>query len=137
MKRRSSAGIVVFLLVCLVLGDISLRAMLVCVHESGDRDPITVHFHYGQLPGQPCDKSPTGLCHTTGENGRRHFSLAMEALKGAQASFKRDLPLSTIHVPIFESADGSPAGAQCLDRFQSPSFLFLDTAFTKTTILIV
>ena len=71
MKDRLTAGIIILILMCVVLGGLSLRGMLACIHLTGDHEQKTVHFHYGglsQTPGQSCDESPTGICHTTDED---------------------------------------------------------------------
>ncbi len=141
MKDRLTAGIVILLLMCVMLGGMSFSGMLACVHLNGDHQQKTVHFHYGglsQMPGQSCDESPTGIRHTTNEDVRWHFPLSLETLSNARPSFKRALTLNpALHFHISESADGSPTDTQWLDRFQRPSFAFLDTAFKKTTILII
>ncbi len=138
MKRRVTIGIAVLLFMCVGLGNVPLRATLVCVHEGGGHGEKTVHLHYGQLPGQPCDESPAGLSPKTTGEGRRHFSLVLETLIASQSSFKRALsllPSAPLHSP--GSAMGSPAGSRGGYRFYDPSFVFLDTAFINTTILIV
>jgi len=141
MKTRVTSGIVILLLMCAVLGDISFRGMLVCVHQSNDGEHKTVHFHSGWLSratGQPCDESPTGIVHATGQDVRRHFALAMETLSNVQPSFKRALAFNPgLHVLCPESSMDSSTGTQRENRFQRPPSVFLDTAFTKTTILII
>ena len=138
MKRRVTIGIAILLFMCVGLGNVPFRAMLVCVHGGGGHGEKTVHLHYGQLPGQPCHESPAGLSPTTREEGPRHFSLALETLIASQTSFKRTLsllPSAQLHSP--ESTIGSPAGHRGGYRFYDPSFVFPDTAFINTTILIV
>ena len=141
MKDRLTTGIVFLLLMCVVLGGLSLRGMLACVHLTGDHEQKLVHFHYGGLshaPGQSCDESPTGIHHTGDEDVRWHFPLSMETLSNARPTLKRPSAFNpALHFHIPESADGSPTGTKWLDRFQRPSFAFLDTAFKKTTILII
>jgi len=151
MKRRVTIGIAIFLFMCVGLGNVPFRAMLLCVHGGGGHGEKTVHIHYGQLPGQPCHESadsakvanattagPAGLSPTTTEEERQHFSLALEILITSQGSFKRVLsllPSVQLHSP--ESTIGSPAGPRGGYRFYDPSFVFPDTAFISTTILIV
>ena len=93
MKRKLTAGIVISLIMCVVLGNGPFSAMTVCVHEDGGYGEKAVHLHYGQVPGQPCDESPQGPGYGTGEEGPRHFSLALEIPVNAQTSFKRVLSL--------------------------------------------
>ena len=141
MKARLTTCIVVLLLMCVVLGGLSFRGMLACIHLTGDHEQKTVHFHYGGLcqpPGQTCDESPTGICHTTDGDVGWHFPLTMEALRNARPFFKCTLAFNPgLHFHIPELADGSLTDTHWIDRFQQPSFLFLDTAFTKSTILII
>ena len=151
MKRRVTLGIAILLFMCVGLGNVPFRAMLVCVHDGGGHGEKTVHLHYGQLPGQPCDESadsakvanattagPAGLSHTAREEGRRHFSFSLETLITSQASFKRSLsllPSAQLHSP--PPTIGSPAGHRGGYRFYDPSFVFPDNAFINTTILII
>ena len=138
MKRKVTIGIAILLFMCVGLGNVPFRTMLVCVHGGGGHGEKTVHLHYGQLPGQPCHESPAGFSHTSSEEGRRHFSIALETLITSQASFKRTLsllPSAQLRSP--ESTIGSPAGHRGGYRFYDPSFVFLDTAFINTTILII
>ncbi len=162
MKRRVTIGIAILLFMCVGLGNVPFRAMLLCVHGGGGHGEKTVHLHYGQLPGQPCHESvdsakvanatsrlrqsgydgraagPAGLSHTSSEEERRHFPLALETLITSQASFKRSLsllPSAQLHSP--ESTIGSPAGHRSGYPFYDPSFVFPDTAFINTTILII
>ena len=151
MKRRLTIGIAILLFMCVGLGNVPFRAMLLCVHGGGGHGEKTVHIHYGQLPGQPCHESadsakvanattagPAGLSHTSSEEERRHFSLALETLITSQASFKRTfslLPSALLHSP--ELTINLSAGPRGGYRFYDPSFVFLDTAFINTTILII
>jgi hypothetical protein len=138
MKRRIRIGIAILLFMCVALGNVPLRAMLVCVHEGGGHGEKTVHLHYGQLPGQPCDESPAGLSQPSSEEGRRHFSLALETLITSQTSFKRTLsllPSAPLHSP--ESTIGLSAGPRGGYRFYDPSSVLLGTVFANTTILII
>ena len=141
MKARLTVVSVILLLMCAVLGDISFRGMLVCVHQPTDQEKKTVHFHYGGLSRameQPCDASPTGIGHTAHEDAGRHFSLSMETLGNVQPSHKRALAFNPGFFALCpESAMDLSTGTQRDGRFQWPPFLFLDTSFTKTTILIV
>ena len=139
MKHWVTIGIAILLFVCVGIGNVSLGAMLVCVHEGGDHGEKRVHLHYGQLPGQqPCHESPAGLNPAATEEDRRHFSLALETLIASQASFKRTLSLlSSVQVHCPESSIGPPAVPRGRSRFYDPAFVFPDTALISTTILIV
>ncbi len=138
MRRRVTIGTAILLFMCVGLGNLPFRAMLVCVHDGGGHGEKTVHLHYGQLPGQPCHESPAGLSHTTREEGRRHFSLSLETLITSQASFKRSLTLQpSAQLHSTEPTIGSPVGHRGGYRFYDPSFVFPDTAFINTTILII
>jgi len=138
MKRTLKTGFAILLVMSVVIGNIPFSTMTVCVHANDIHGEKAVHLHYGQLPGQPCDESPAGLSQPSSEEGRRHFSLALETLITSQASFKRSLsllPSVQLHRP--ESTIGSPAGHRGGYRFYDPSFVFPDTAFINTTILII
>jgi hypothetical protein len=138
MKRRVTIGIAVLMVMCVALGTLPLHAMMVCVHDGGGHGEGTVHLHYGQLPGYPCHESSSGLTHTAGEEERHHFSLVVETLTNVQTSFKRVLsmlpPAQFHHLDAIINPPVDPQGG-C--RFHNPSFVFTDTAFTNTTILII
>lgn len=138
MKHKVTAGIVISLMVFVVSGSISFQAMLVCVHGGGDHEQQKVHFHFDQLPGQPCGESREGLSHTTREGGTRHFSLALETLINTQTSIKR--LLSLVPSPQLQSAEAAKDPSAATHGgypFFDPSFVFPDTAFPNTTILII
>ena len=138
MKRKLTAGLVISLIMCVVLGNGPLSAMMICVHEDGSHGEKAVHFHYGQLPGQPCDESPKGAGYGAGEEGPRHFSLALEIPINAQTSFKRVLsllPHARLHSP--QAKVDPPAAIRGGHGFYDPAFVLSDPAFTNTTILII
>ena len=138
MKRRVKIGIAVLMVMCLALGTLPLRAMMVCVHDGGGHGAETVHLHYGQLPGYPCHESSPGLNHTDGEEERRHFSLVVETLTHAQTSFKRVsglLPPAQFH--DLDDIVRPSVDSRGKYRFNNPAFFFTDTAFPNTTILII
>jgi len=138
MKRNLTAVIVLALVLCVILGNVPFRAMLVCVHGGGDHGEKAVHLHFDQLPGLPCHESSPGLTPATHEEGPRHFSLALETLTNVQTPFKRSLnllPPVQVQPPRFTMH--SPAGTRSGCPFFDPSFVFFDTAFSKTTILII
>jgi hypothetical protein len=138
MKRRVTIGIVILMVMCVALVTVPFRAMLVCVHDGGGHGEKAIHLHYGQLPGYPCHESSPGLNHTAGAEGRRHFSLVFETLTHAQTSFKR--VLSLLPPAQFHHLDAiinPPVGPQGGYGFYDPSFVFTDTPFTNTTILII
>ncbi|MBW2708379.1 MAG: hypothetical protein JRD04_03695, partial [Deltaproteobacteria bacterium] len=130
--------IAILLFMCVGLGNVPFRAMLLCVHGGGGHEGKTAHLHYGQLPGQPCHESSAGLSHTSSEEGRRHFPLTLETLISSQASFKRTLSLlPSAQRHSSESTINLSAGPRGGYRFYDPFFVFPDTAFINTTILII
>ena len=138
MKRNLKTAIVTALVMCLVLGNVPFRAILVCVHGGGGHGEEKVHLHYGQLPGQPCHESPEGLTLSSGGEGRRHFSLDREILNKPQSSVNHALRLSPLTQHLVSGL--VEKGSACIGRerpFDEPSFIFLDTAFTPTTVLII
>lgn len=136
MKNRLTSGMVILVVMCVMLGNAPFRDMLVCVHGSGGEK--AVHLHYGQLPGQPCDESRTGLSQVATDEDRWHFSLDLETISNTQTSFKRALNLlSTARFHSSGFTMHSPAGTLGEYHFYDPSFVSLDTAFTTTTILII
>ena len=138
MKRKLTAGLVISLIMCVVLGNGPFSAMMICVHEEGSHGEKAVHFHYGQLPGQPCDESPQGPSYGTGEEGPRHFSLSLEIPVNAQVSSKRVLsllPCARLHSPQTKvDPHAAIRGGHC---FYDLAFVLPDPAFTNTTILII
>ncbi len=136
MKNRLAVVVVSLLVMCVMLGNVPFRDMLVCVHGGGGER--VVHLHYGQLEGQLCDETRAGLNRVTTDEERWHFSLDLETISNTQTSFKRPLNMlspSLLHSDGF--AAHSPAGSRGGDFFNDPSFVPLDTAFTTTTILII
>ena len=138
MKRSLKAVIVVLLMMCVMLGSMPFRTILLCVHSGGGHGEKAVHLHFGQLPGQPCEESPRGLQHVAGDEDRRHFSLASETLMNGQTSPKRIFSLlsSVRHLRSESTIDPSTIahGRYCLN---DPPVVFHDTAFTDATILII
>ena len=151
MKRTLKTGFAILLVMSVVIGNIPFAAMMVCVHANDIHGEKAVHLHYGQLPGQPCHESadsakvanattagPAGLSQSSSEEERRHFPLVPETLITSQASFKRALSLLSAaqrHSP--ESTINVSAGHRGGYRFYDPSFVFPDTVFINTTILII
>lgn len=138
MKRRVTIGIAILMVMCLALGTLPSRAMMLCVHDGGGHGEKAVHLHYGQLPEYPCHESSSGLNHTAGEEERRHFSLVVETLTHGQISFKR--VLSLLPPAQFHDLDAiisPPADTQGEHRSPNAPFVLTDTAFTHTTILIL
>ncbi|MBT3185921.1 MAG: hypothetical protein HN342_15500 [Nitrospina sp.] len=151
MKRTLKTGFAILLVMSVVIGNIPFAAMMVCVHANDIHGEKAVHLHYGQLPGQPCHESadsakvanattagPVGLSQSSSEEERRHFPLVPETLITSQASFKRALSLLSAaqrHSP--ESTINVSAGHRGGYRFYDPSFVFPDTVFINTTILII
>jgi hypothetical protein len=138
MKRKLTAGLAISLVLFVVLGGISFSAMMLCVHGGDGHERQTIHFHFGQLEGQSCGESRTGLCHTTHEEGPRHFSLGLETLINSQTSFKRVLSmLPYAQLQSLASTVAPPSTTHCGYPFYDPSFVFPDTAWFNTTILII
>ncbi|MCG6880595.1 MAG: hypothetical protein LJE96_15795 [Deltaproteobacteria bacterium] len=136
MKNRLAAVMVILLVMCVILGNVPFRNMLVCVHGGGGER--VVHLHYGQLEGQPCDETRAGLSRVTTDEERWHFSLDLETISNTQTSFKR--PLNMLSPALLHSggfATYSTAGSRGGYPFYDPSFVFLDPALTTTTILII
>jgi len=136
MKNRLAAVMVILLMMSVMLGNVPFRNMLVCVHGGGGER--VVHLHYGQLQGEPCDETGTGQSRVTTDEKRWHFSLDLETINNMQTAFKRPLnALSPAQLHNSGFAMYSPAGSRGDDSFDEASFVFLDTAFTTTTILII
>jgi len=138
MKGAFKTGFAILLMMSVVIGNIPFGTILVCVHANDIHGEKAVHLHYDQIPQQPCNDAPHGVRHGNSGEGRRHFSLAPETLITSQASFKRSLtllPSVQLHSP--EPTMGSPAGHRGGYGFYDPSFVFPDTAFINTTILII
>ncbi len=136
MKNRLAAVLTILLVVSVTLGNVPFRDMLVCIHAAdGER---AIHLHYGQLRGQPCDETVTGLSRLTTDEDRWHFSLDLETVSKPQTSIKRFLKVVSAgclqrgRLPVHSAVDGRSAYP-----FFDPSFVSLDTAFTHTTILII
>jgi hypothetical protein len=136
MKNRLAAVMVILLMMCVMLGNVPFRNMLLCVHGGGGER--VVHLHYGQLDGQPCDETRAGLNRVTTHEERWHFSLNLETISNTQTSIKR--PLNMLSPALLQSGEFalySSAGTRGGYPFYEPSFVFLDPAFTTTTILII
>ncbi len=138
MNRILRSGLLISLVMSLVLGGVPLGAMTVCVHAGDVSGQKAIHLHYGQLPAQPCDDMPLGSAFGKHREGRRHFSLMVEKLSPSRTRLARllDSPGPSLHqyAPKAAHAFGGN-GTQC--TFDDPAFVFLDTAFTHTTILII
>ena len=138
MNRSLKAVIVILLMMCVMLGNIPFRTMLLCVHSGGGHGEKAVHLHFGQLPGQPCEESLRGVHHVAGDEDHRHFSLAPETLMNGRTSPQRILSLlSSVRHFHSESTMDSPAFSHGRYGLNDPPFVFPDTAFTNTTILIL
>ncbi len=138
MKRNLKTTLVMALAMCLLLGNVPFGTMMVCVHAGEAHGEETIHLHYGQLPGQPCDESPEGLTLSRGEAGPWHFFLGQETLNEVRPTVSRSLNhlVPALH-PVWESVENGSANIRRGSPFDDPSFVFLDTAFTPTTVLII
>jgi hypothetical protein len=136
MNNRLAAVMVILLMMSVMLGNVPFRNMLVCVHGVGGER--VVHLHYGQLEGELCDETGTGQSRVATDEKRWHFSLDLETIRDTQTSFKR--PLNALSPSLLHNsgfAMYSPTGTRGDDSFYDASFVFLDPAFTTTTILII
>ena len=138
MKRNLNTTLVMVLAMCLLLGNIPFGTMMVCVHAGEAHGEKAIHLHYRQLPGQPCDEFPEELSLSHGDAGPRHFSLGQETFNEVRPTVCRSLNLLTpaLH-PVCESVEDGPANIRSGSPFDDHSFVFLDTAFTPTTVLII
>lgn len=140
MKRKPIVAFITLLLVWALLAEGSVQGMLVCIHENANHKGDVVHFHLGGLfqgPHRPCEQSQFQTCDAHRETCCRHILLRMDSLNnltaGSDATFNK-----TVLTCAFESVPQAPAVMPCANGSSSyPPFPSKDTAFRKTTVLII